>query len=505
MQKSGVRSLGLGLAFVVVVVVLLIAGGFGVRGTISSAFDQEQEIAAARSISFETVKDQLDEETGVRGFAATNDTVYLQPYTAARGEMDGRLQALRGAVDDLKLSEASDAVVDAADANQKWIASVAEPLVAGGGEDPIALQRRGKGLVDRFRADFATIDKLLVDRESRVNAAARSATDRVNLLVASAIVLTLALALVYVLAQMRAAQRLNRERERAATELRELASLRAAYEAEKRIADTLQDAFAQRPLPTLPLLQFSATYVPATDESKIGGDWYDAIELPGNRVLFAIGDVTGHGIDAAVTMNRARQSLITSALRETSPAEVLKRVNTDLLSDATRLVTAIAGFADADTFEFIYSVAGHPPPLLLEPGRPPRLLDCGSLPLGTVAAPEYTMYRVQSVPGASLVLYTDGAVEHSRNVLDGEALLLEAATKAMNQSGVEAATYIHNAIFDGRAVGDDVAILTIGFAVAPATGLVISADSAQTAFSSRMGRTANTPQGVAGAARRRAA
>jgi hypothetical protein len=91
------------------------------------------------------------------------------------------------------------------------------------------------------------------------------------------------------------------------------------------------------------------------------------------------------------------------------------------------------------------------------------MLEFGSLPLGVSADAAYRTRRVQTVPGAMLVLYTDGALEHSRNVLEGEELLLEATTQAGGSSEVDAASIIHNAIFSGRAVGDDVAILTIGF------------------------------------------
>jgi serine phosphatase RsbU (regulator of sigma subunit) len=283
------------------------------------------------------------------------------------------------------------------------------------------------------------------------------------------------------------AARIERERQRSAEERRESDILRAAYVAEKRIADTLQEAFVQRPLPTHPTFRFSATYVPAGEEAKVGGDWYDALELPGNRVLFAIGDVTGHGIEAAVTMNRVRQALISSALLDPMPAALLQRVARELYIAKAPLVTAVAGFADAGTYEFVYATAGHPPPLLIEPGRPPRMLDCGSLPLGAMPENEYQTFRIQSVPGAMLVLYTDGAIEHSHDVIEGETILLAAAADAARLEPMDPATFIHNAVFNGREIGDDVAILTISFAAEPASGVRISADRAQTAFSGRVG------------------
>jgi hypothetical protein len=361
---------------------------------------------------------------------------------------------------------------------------VAAPLsTANPPANALALEALGKADVDRFRGDVRTIGLVIDRREIQAQADVRSSIDRIGLLVGAAVLLVLMISLLYGTSQAALATRVERERLRAAEQQHEADVLRTAYLTEKRIADTLQEAFVQRPLPTHPTFRFSATYVPASEEAKVGGDWYDALELPGNRVLFAIGDVTGHGIEAAVTMNRVRQALISSALLDPMPAPLLQRVSRELYTSKAPLVTAVAGFADANTYEFIYASAGHPPPLLIEPGRPPRMLEFGSLPLGAMDDNEYHTHRVQSVPGAMLVLYTDGAIEHSRDVVEGELILLAAAADAARVEPPDPATFIHDTIFAGREIGDDVAILTIGFAADPAVGVRISADRAQTAFS----------------------
>jgi serine phosphatase RsbU (regulator of sigma subunit) len=349
-------------------------------------------------------------------------------------------------------------------------------------------------LVDRFRFDVATIDAVIARHEATVNGSAARAIDRIGLLTGGAVALVLLISLLYAVQQAALADRVERERAAAEAREHEAEVLRAAYATEKRIADTLQEAFVQRPLPEHPTFRFSATYVPASEETKVGGDWYDALELPGNRVLFAIGDVTGHGIEAAVTMSRVRQALISSALLDPTPAPLLARVARELYTNTAPLVTAVAGFADANTYEFVYASAGHPPPVLIEPGRPPRMLDFGSLPLGAMYDNEYVTHRVQSVPGAILVLYTDGAIEHSHDVIEGERILLAAAADAARVVPPDPATFIHESVFSGRAVGDDVAILTIGFAADPALGVRISADSAQTAFTGRIGVRQSEPQ-----------
>ncbi|MDQ2909253.1 MAG: SpoIIE family protein phosphatase [Candidatus Eremiobacteraeota bacterium] len=498
MSPSARRSLAVTAAVFVVALALLIVGGWLAHNLVAASVRTSERIRSARAFASQVLNNQLDEETGVRGYAGTHDPAFLEPYFGGRRSLGAAFFELRGATSGLALGGVTADIADAAAMSGAWRRAVALPLLRTRPRNARALQLRGKALMDRFRTDIVRIEAAIDDRQRVTDAKVQAGIDHFALFVGAAVALLGLLALVFLLRQSQLATRLEQARARAEEQRRRTAELRAAYVAEKRIADTLQDAFSQRALPTLPTLQFSATYVPATEETKVGGDWYDALELPANRVLFAIGDVAGHGINAAVTMNRARQALISAALLDSDPASVLARVNAELLREKAPMVTAVAGFADARTYEFVYSTAGHPPPLLLEPGREPRLLDCGGLPLGILSA-NYNTYRIQTVPGAMLVLYTDGAVEHSRNVIEGEELLLAAAGQAASRSDGDPATIIHDAIFQGRPVGDDVAILTIGFADNRRAGLTISADSAQQAFMGRLAAKTALPEAVTAA------
>ena len=499
MESEHRRTLVRTALLAVLVIVLLVAGGVYVRILVSRTFQTASELATTRAAAYTALKLMLDEETGVRGYAGTNDTVFLQPYNEALAPFPAAAAQLRADVADIFSIPAGTAADDIIAVNAEYLRTVADPLIADPGSDTDAIERHGKDLVDRFRADVATIDDVVTQREAVVGAGAQQAINRIGLLIAGGVALVLLVSVLFARQQNTLAERAERER-------RETEVLRAAYAAEKRIADTLQEAFVQPALPAHPTFRFSATYVPAGEEAKVGGDWYDALELPGNRVLFTIGDVTGHGIQAAVTMNRTRQAVITAALLDPMPAALLARVSNELYHAKTPLVTAVAGFADASTYEFVYASAGHPPPVLVEPGRAPRVLDCGSLPLGAMLDTEYHAFRVQSVPGAMLILYTDGAVEHSRDVIEGEAILLAAAADAARVDPPDPATYIRNSVFSGREVGDDVAILTIGFAAEPALGFRISAEASQAAYTGRVPFTPDAPsprQSVPGARRRR--
>jgi serine phosphatase RsbU (regulator of sigma subunit) len=484
-------------SFAIAVIALLLAGGFYVRSLIDRSFTLSSRLSTARALAYTVLRDQLDEETGLRGFAATHQKLFLQPYLRARPVIGPAIRQLNDALIGLGVPQAQSYAADLAVVNGLYRTEIATRL----SDNHLTLQRTlsteylGKQRVDRFRTDIRTINKVIEDRLAVVDAEVRAAIDRIGLLIGAAIVLVLLLSFLYTTQQAALAARVEHERMRTAEERRDADILRTAYLTEKRIADTLQEAFVQRPLPTHPTFRFSATYVPASEEAKVGGDWYDALELPDNRVLFAIGDVTGHGIEAAVTMNRVRQTLISSALLDPMPAALLERVAKELYADKAPLVTAVAGFADSSTYEFVYASAGHPPPLLIEPGRAPRMLDCGSLPLGAMPENEYRTFRIQSVPGATLVLYTDGAIEHSHDVIAGEEILLAAAAEAVKQTTTATASFIHNTVFNGRPIGDDVAILTIGFAADPAVGVRISADRAgDSAFAGRLRMTQTDPR-----------
>ena len=483
-----------------VLIAVFLAAGLYTHRYAALAADATRHVYDVRSLTSDALKLQLDEEVGIRGLAATGDRTLLQPFAAAKAPLEHDFSELRVALAGLDLPEARAALDRAATENHTWLRQVAEPTLLHPHRGAASVQRYGKKLVDAFRADIARVDALLTERATQLSQRLTSAIDRITVLVVGVVIALSVAALAYTVQQVRAARRVAEGERLADQERAQRATLQAAYDAEKRIADSLQTAFSQRPLPALEALRFSASYVPATEETKLGGDWYDVIALPGNKVLFTIGDVTGHGIDAAVTMNRARQSFVTGALFDLEPSSVLERVNNEMAAREDRLVTAIAGVADAGTFEFVYAIAGHPPPVLLEPGRRPRFLDCGSLPLGGFPNTKYAGKRVQSVPGATLVLYTDGAVEHSRNVVEGEELLLSAVATSADHPEVDPATWIHQAIFQGRAVGDDVAILTVGFSADPAVGFVVSADKAQSGFSGRM--PGNTQQRKSVEARR---
>jgi serine phosphatase RsbU (regulator of sigma subunit) len=458
------------LGFLALLVSLLVAGGALVPRILTASYADAEQVRAARLVAAEALRAQLDEESGVRGFSSVRDPLLLEPYFRGRAALPGLLRSLGRAGNALGLRAAARLIADAQATNARWLHRVAFPLLLVRRHNGHVLELHGKILVDRFRADVGAIDVALVRRERQGDAGAERAIGLANLFAVGAVVAVILAAALFTIQQYRLAGRLEQERVKSEEQRRRGAEIRAAYEAEKRIADTLQEAFAQRVLPELPGVRLSATYMPATEEAKVGGDWYDAVQLPDDRVLLAIGDVAGHGIEAAVAMNKTRQMLISSALADPSPGRILERVNAELIAANFPMITAIAGLVNARAYEFSYAVAGHPAPVLFEPGRRARFLDVGSLPLGISGEAAYATRRVKSVPGAMLVLYTDGVIEHSHDVLRGESLLLEAVEAAAQRAGSDPAKAIREEIFDHHRVSDDIAILTIHFLDPAAAG-----------------------------------
>lgn len=458
-------------ATLVVLVVFAIVAGLYLRARVVSLIHVSQTIRSARSDAFNLMRGQLDEETGVRGFAATGNRVFLQTYDAALRVVPASVADLRKRVADLDIPSGPTLVDRAETLNRQWLREIAGTVEGKRPTDHGKVQLDAKTLSDAFRRAMAALDAALEARYASATADLYGAIERTGVLFAGLIVLVAGGTVGFGVYQGRFARALETARALAEEQRREGLRLRVAYETEKHIADTLQDGFAQRPLPTHQSLRFSAMYVPAEEENKIGGDWYDALELPDDRVLFVIGDVAGHGIDAAVGMNRARQSLMSSALVDRDPADILTRVNAELMRNAAPMVTGVVGYADAQTFEFVYASAGHPPPILVEPGRDPRMLEIGGVPLGVVPSGTFRTRRIQTVPGAILVLYTDGAVEHTRDILEGERLLLAAIGRIDANRALDPAAAIYNAVFAGRSADDDVAILTVGFSLAPSSGM----------------------------------
>jgi serine/threonine-protein kinase RsbW len=199
-------------------------------------------------------------------------------------------------------------------------------------------------------------------------------------------------------------------------------------DADRRAAHTLQASLLPDHLPDVPGLELAVRYLPATMDNDVGGDFYDVITGPSGITTIAIGDVAGHDMVAAAIMGKVRTAARVLATQATGPRHFIEMLrhgwdNLELERIATLLIASI----DATTGELRIASAGHPPPLLVEPGGT-RLLDVTpTTPLGAPWS-AVSEWHGTLVEGATLLLFTDGLVEdRHRSFHDGAAVLVQAA------------------------------------------------------------------------------
>jgi serine phosphatase RsbU (regulator of sigma subunit) len=236
------------------------------------------------------------------------------------------------------------------------------------------------------------------------------------------------------------------------------------YTERSRIARALQSGLLPDALPTMPGWLAKTLYRPAGEENWVGGDFYDAVPVPGGWLVF-VGDVAGRGADAAALTALARHTLRSTAKLLPNPLDALAQLNDELVGRrrmslctvAAALLTERDGAAVADIV-----CAGHPPPLVVADGQVTPVGHFGPM-LGAYHHEHWEPFTVRLAPGALLVLYTDGVLD---TVGDGgrrfgEPRLQDSLTGAGDAE--EAVARIDTALreFEVGEQADDTAVLAI--------------------------------------------
>lgn len=186
----------------------------------------------------------------------------------------------------------------------------------------------------------------------------------------------------------------------------------------RRVALALQEYLLTEP-PQSSDLQIVARYTSSPTADQVGGDWYDSFRLPDGSTTLIIGDIAGHDVEAAVTMSQLRNMLRVLVVdRQDAPGEVLRRLDDCMQLLAPAETTATCVFAriegaEDDARRFHYTVAGHPPPLLITAEGETEFLEEATNPLLGILEPQTPRSSaVQPLPpGSTLLLYTDGLIE----------------------------------------------------------------------------------------------
>ncbi|MFJ7132521.1 PP2C family protein-serine/threonine phosphatase [Streptomyces fungicidicus] len=240
--------------------------------------------------------------------------------------------------------------------------------------------------------------------------------------------------------------------------------LRQAHTRERQVAVALQEAMLQAP-DLARHDNVAVRYLPATGSLNVCGDWYDLVDLHDGRFAVAVGDVVGHGLEAAAVMGMLRSALSAAVRALERPAQALEVLGLYSRSVEGALnTTVVKALVDPTSRLIIYSSAGHPPPILLSSDGTSTLLDQATDPPLAV--------RPQHVPrpqasatycsGDTLVLYTDGLIERRyEDIYAG----IDRLTEALGQCGDLAPELLADSLLArlGLAGGgrDDIALVVV--------------------------------------------
>jgi len=194
------------------------------------------------------------------------------------------------------------------------------------------------------------------------------------------------------------------------------------YRRQRHVAEVLQQSMLTE-LPDIADVELHARYLPAQDGAAVGGDWYDAFAQPDGSVMLAVGDVSGHDIEAAATMGQLRNLVRGDAFaRDDEPGPLLTQL--DRAMRGLRIPAAATAVLarlrrDGDSYTVAFSNAGHPPPILLRPDGEVEVWWEDPEPLlGLLPRDKRGTHRRTVAVGSTLLLYTDGLVEDPGQLID---------------------------------------------------------------------------------------
>ncbi len=239
-------------------------------------------------------------------------------------------------------------------------------------------------------------------------------------------------------------------------------------EHELKLAEKIQRSILPEVIDDHAEFEIAATMIPAR---QVSGDFYDFFLIGQSRLGFAVGDVSGKGIPAALFMAVSRTLLRATALHGCPPHQCLEHVNRVLVeqSKGEVFLTLVYGILDLTSGDFDFSVAAHVPPFLCSPDREETFLrEPTGMMLGLFADAEYETRRVRLSPGEGVVFYTDGVTEAES--ADGkfftekrlEALLKDADGCAAEEVTSKIAAAVES-FSEGSEHADDVTILAVRF------------------------------------------
>lgn len=347
--------------------------------------DAERQLSAV-------LQAQIDEETGLRGFVATGERFFLEPYAETSRRFDGQFRAFSALTRQLRSSNVDVAVADLRNLHQRWMQDVAHPLLANPHRADAAQRLKlGKTLMDRMRADAGRISDLLQQRLAVVQADIQRSIDTTLASAVALVVVCGALGLVFVFTRVRLEERIARGR---------------------ALVEGLQRTYLSG-INTFEGARVGAAYSSATRHAGVGGDLFDVLRLDRGRALVTLADISGKGIDAAVNTALVKYSIRTLAFEEQGPGKILGRFNDIFLmtiKDPSLFVAVFVGIIDTRAMRMSYGSAGIAGAYLRRRGAVAQLEVTGPV-VGLERSMTFAARTIALASGDLLVLATDGLSE----------------------------------------------------------------------------------------------
>ncbi len=234
------------------------------------------------------------------------------------------------------------------------------------------------------------------------------------------------------------------------------------YGHQRHVAEVLQQSMLPD-LPDIPGIELHAQYLPAQVGAAVGGDWYDAFAQPDGSVMLAVGDVTGHDIEAAATMGQVRNLVRGDAYgRDDAPGPLLAQLDRALhgLAVPAAATAVLARLRrDGEDYALDFANAGHPPPILLRPDGEIDVWWESPEPLLGLMPGDRTTHQRRVPAGSTLLLYTDGLVETPAQLIDDGIGRIKAVLRGSQK--VPAETLCTRLIETATRRDDDIAVLLI--------------------------------------------
>jgi serine phosphatase RsbU (regulator of sigma subunit) len=414
------RHVPSGVLVLLAIVPILAAASIWIIAITNSAFALQADVFNAIGYNDAMFRSQLNEQAGIRGFAATGQRTLLEQYENGRADFDRTSLALIPTIERIGIPGALERIRALQNTNNDWIMHLALPTVAD--RTFYAAHLPKKSYADSFRGEEAGLDQTIQRRAFEARTHTRNA---VRQLAAVTVVICGIVASLIIYGSQRQRRLLR------------------VIESEQGIIATLQSALINH-LKPVPGIEIGTAYLSATDGAAVGGDFYDVQPLDATHAYVLVGDVSGKGVNAAVDTALVRHGVRALLVVERDPGAVLSSFNEAFLASRSGdeiFVAMFLGIIDTASGEMCYASAGHGQAYLRAVTSTSALPATGLL-IGVVPGTQIATGRVDLHPGDLLFIATDGLTEArnaNRVMLDDEGAMrwIQASKATAPQALVE--------------------------------------------------------------------